>query len=243
MKPTTPSTTNATSAAPAARPTHGVFRLYFEEARKARPQVVGAHLPAGAKAPGALRPASATTAASAVSVGRLAEVRASHEATSQQLVLTRQSHHVQAAQLDADRAVDAICTDLVAEFSKSETPGATATPAPSETPWVVDASRVTEGVNAAASSDPTPRYTAEQRAHHALALIEKIEVFMKSSRPAMALTLDNSLGATVEIERLGPRQIALRLVSRAGLPTPESLSLLREELRARGLNVAALSVG
>ncbi|MEW6433099.1 MAG: hypothetical protein AB1730_16470 [Myxococcota bacterium] len=80
------------------------------------------------------------------------------------------------------------------------------------------------------------------RAEQAVALIERIETFVRSSRPALALTLNNSLGARVEIERLGPGRIALKLIGRQGPPSPDAVSRIREELRARGLQVGALSV-
>lgn len=83
---------------------------------------------------------------------------------------------------------------------------------------------------------------AKARGEQAVALIEKIEVFVKSQRPALALTLNNSLGARVEIERLGPGEVGLRLVGRNGPPTPDTLARIREELGARGLKVKALSV-
>jgi hypothetical protein len=83
----------------------------------------------------------------------------------------------------------------------------------------------------------------EAQAAQATALIERIEVFVKSQRPGLALTLNNSLGAHVEIERVGPKEIALKLVGHRGPPTAEAVSRIREELRARGLKVCALSVG
>ena len=85
---------------------------------------------------------------------------------------------------------------------------------------------------------PTP----EARAAQAVALIERIEVFVRSQRPGLCLTLNNSLGATVEIERIGPKEIALKLVGQRGPPSAEAVSRIRDELRARGLKVGALSV-
>ena len=82
----------------------------------------------------------------------------------------------------------------------------------------------------------------EAKAAQAVALIERIELFVKSQRPGLALTLNNSLGAHVEIERIGPKEIALKLVGHRGPPTAEAVSRIREELRARGLKVGALSV-
>ena len=82
----------------------------------------------------------------------------------------------------------------------------------------------------------------ETKAAQAVALIERIELFVKSQRPGLALTLNNSLGAHVEIERIGPKEIALKLVGHRGPPTAEAVSRIREELRARGLKVGSLSV-
>lgn len=82
----------------------------------------------------------------------------------------------------------------------------------------------------------------QTRAAQAVALIEHIELFVKSQRPGLALTLNNSLGAHVQIQRVGPREIALKLVGHAGPPTAEAVARIREELRARGLKLSALCV-
>jgi hypothetical protein len=87
--------------------------------------------------------------------------------------------------------------------------------------------------------DATP---PEAKAAQAVALIERIEVFVRSQRPGLALTLNNSLGASAEIERVGPKEIALKLVGHRGPPTAEAVSRIRDELHARGLKVVALSV-
>lgn len=93
-------------------------------------------------------------------------------------------------------------------------------------------------------AQPTPKLEAapEAKAAQAVALIERIELFVRSQRPGLALTLNNTLGAHVEIERIGPKEIALKLVGHRGPPTAEAVSRIREELRARGLKVGALSV-
>ena len=94
----------------------------------------------------------------------------------------------------------------------------------------------------AAQVAPKVEAAPEAKAAQAVALIERIEVFVRSQRPGLALTLNNSLGAHVEIERIGPREIALKLVGHKGPPTAEAVSRIRDELRARGLKVGALSV-
>jgi len=83
---------------------------------------------------------------------------------------------------------------------------------------------------------------AAVKAASAVELIEKIETFVKSQRPGLAITLDGSLGARVEIERLGPKEVAIRVVGKNGPPAPEDIGRIREEMRARGLKVGALSV-
>lgn len=91
-------------------------------------------------------------------------------------------------------------------------------------------------------AQPKVEAPPETKAAQAVALIERIELFVKSQRPGLALTLNNSLGAHVEIERIGPKEIALKLVGHRGPPTAEAVSRIRDELRARGLKVGALSV-
>jgi hypothetical protein len=88
---------------------------------------------------------------------------------------------------------------------------------------------------------PTPA-SGRSRAAQAAALIERVETFLRSGRQGLALTLDNALAARVEVERVGPREVAVKLVGRDGPPSPEAVSRVREQLRARGLRVAALSV-
>jgi hypothetical protein len=78
------------------------------------------------------------------------------------------------------------------------------------------------------------------RAEAALELIERIEVFVKSQRPALSLSLRGDLDATVEVERTGPREVALRIQGRRGPPPAEDLARLREALEARGLRLRSL---
>ncbi|HEX8700995.1 MAG TPA: hypothetical protein VF815_19270, partial [Myxococcaceae bacterium] len=78
------------------------------------------------------------------------------------------------------------------------------------------------------------------RAEAALELIERIEVFVKSQRPALSLSLRGTLDATVELERTGPREVAVRLQGRKGPVPVEELARLRDALEARGLRLSAL---
>ncbi|OJH37999.1 hypothetical protein [Cystobacter ferrugineus] len=81
----------------------------------------------------------------------------------------------------------------------------------------------------------------ETRVQSTLALIEKIEVFVRSQRPALALRLGGALEATVEVERTGPREVALRIQGHRGPLPRENLARIQEELAARGLRLKALS--
>jgi hypothetical protein len=95
-----------------------------------------------------------------------------------------------------------------------------------------------EGASAAAAGTPTP---VEARVQATLELIEKIEVFVRAQRPALALRLGGSLDATVELERTGTRQVALRIQGHRGPLPREDLGRLREALEARGLRLSALT--
>jgi hypothetical protein len=73
------------------------------------------------------------------------------------------------------------------------------------------------------------------------ALIQRVEAFTRANLPSIALTLRNDLHTRVEIQKVGPRRVALRLVGgRGALPTT-ALTQLREELTSRGISIAALS--
>jgi hypothetical protein len=82
---------------------------------------------------------------------------------------------------------------------------------------------------------PTP----EARVQAAVELIEKIDVFVKSQRPALAMRLGGALEATVEVERTGPREVALRIQGRRGPLPSEDLARIRDALAARGLKLSA----
>jgi hypothetical protein len=84
-----------------------------------------------------------------------------------------------------------------------------------------------------------PVSPAEGRVEGALALVERIERFVRSGRPSLALTLRGALPGEVEVQRVGPGAIALRLSS-ARLPSGNELGELRQALEARGLSVRSL---
>lgn len=163
--------------------------------------------------------------------GRLTTVRAEHHVQAQALTQTRQGHQEQAhAQVD-ERALE----HMVAELERCL--GQAAAEKPSQLPFAVVTPPPPPVQGAEAREPPLPI-----RALQALALVERIEVFMKEQRPTLALTLNNALACTVELERLAPGTVAVTLKGKQGPPSPEMVSRLRDELRDRGLKLGALSV-
>lgn len=92
----------------------------------------------------------------------------------------------------------------------------------------------------AGGATPVAPSNPEVRMQAALELIEQIEVFVKSQRPALAMRLGGALDATVEVERTGEREVSLRIQGRRGRIPPQDLARIREELAARGLKLSAL---
>jgi hypothetical protein len=172
---------------------------------------------------------------------RLGVVRAHHTSTAEVATEARVVLHEGAEHKGSARLVDLLVKELVAEFEgrsgvmPSSKAGNFVQPLSSlhEVPFHL-------GANTTPGQRPAP--TAEVKANQATALIERIDTFVRSQRPALALTLNNSLGARVELEKLGPGRIALRLIGQNGPPTADTVNRIRDELTARGLKVGALSV-
>jgi hypothetical protein len=166
---------------------------------------------------------------------RLHTVRAEHTRSAETLT------HVRADTTEAvlDKAEAKIIEFILREL-KSESANSTGEPI-TERAVIPELTPQPTAAVSSAKPQPTPD-TDATRATQAVALIERIETFVKSQRPGLALTLNNSLGAHVEIERIGPREVALKLVGHRGPPSADTVSRIRDELRARGLKVGALSV-
>lgn len=169
---------------------------------------------------------------------RLETVRAHHVATAEASTTARAESTEGAEQKTNGRVVELIVKELVAEFETR--PGGAASQKVGNPLQPI--SSLNELPFATPASIPQPRPTPEVRAAQAAALIERIDTFVRSQRPALALTLNNSLGARVEIEKLGPGRIALKLVGQNGPPNADTVNRIRDELEARGLKVGALSV-
>ncbi|MBK7859574.1 MAG: hypothetical protein IPJ65_13340 [Archangiaceae bacterium] len=165
------------------------------------------------------------------------EARAHAHAKAENLVELRAQGTETSKQRYDTRLIDLICNELRAEFGgETNASRAANSDVPRVTPTATPAVQVAPLAPAAAKQE------AAVKAASAAELIEKIEAFVKSQRPGIAITLDGSLGARVEIERLGPKEVAIRLVGKNGPPKPEDISRIRDEMRVRGLKVGALSV-
>jgi hypothetical protein len=71
------------------------------------------------------------------------------------------------------------------------------------------------------------------RLEAALALVERVETFLRSGRPALAFTIGGAFRQSVELERLGPRRVALWL--RGGTFGPAETRQLAATLAAQGI--------
>lgn len=170
---------------------------------------------------------------------RLEDVRGHHSTTAQQATAARTEQLSQQDTTGQARVVDQIVRELIESFETR--PGGSAATKIANPIQPLAAAQEVPFTTGAGAPQPQPQ-APEVRAAQATALIERIDTFVRSQRPALALTLNNSLGARVEIEKLGPGRIALRLVGQNGPPSAESVSRIREALRARGLLIGALSV-
>ena len=118
-------------------------------------------------------------------------------------------------------------------------PGATGShDPPVERPADV-ASIVDPAGTVAASTGVVAASTPEDRVERAMELVERIERFVRSGRPSLALTLRGQLRGRLEIERVAPGAITLRLSSRRA-PSEQALEEIRHALEARGLTVRSL---
>ena len=115
----------------------------------------------------------------------------------------------------------------------SATPEAVASDMREPQPTGVSAS---PGIAGTTASAPT---STEGRVERVLALVERIERFVRSGRPSLALTLRGGLPGRLEVQRVAPGAIALRLSS-PRVPSASELGELRQALEARGLSVRSL---
>lgn len=88
----------------------------------------------------------------------------------------------------------------------------------------------------ASATTAAPHLASEGRIERALALVERIERFVRSGRPSLALTLRGSVAGELEVQRVARGAITLRLSSPRP-PSASELGELRQALEARGLSV------
>jgi hypothetical protein len=203
--------------------------------------------------PAGLKPAASVAQTRAVSTSVMTAAtqrqlaRVSADAEAERLATVRASHHQVAAQQElraaeaASRQAEKVEARVLALIVKELESTFDGGPAHVERAATCDG-KVQPSFRIDGPPPPAKGAEASARAEQAVALIERIETFVRSSRPALALTLNNSLGARVEIERLGPGRVALKLTGQKGPPGAGVVSRIRDELRARGLEVGALRV-
>jgi hypothetical protein len=148
------------------------------------------------------------------------------------------AQRIETARYD-NELVDLVCRELRIAFEEEPLLGGDPAPErPEEVPFFTPSAEVTRvGFSIGTAAKPLTRASA------ALALVSRIEVFLRGMLPRISLTLNNALGATVDIERMGPKAVAVRIKGPHGPPKPEEVNRLREELGNRGLKLLALSVG
>ncbi|MCY1014769.1 hypothetical protein [Pyxidicoccus sp. MSG2] len=237
-----PRTARAPASEPAPSPRPGV-------ASARSPGLPGGRAPAPvqARASGPVLATSRGALASAESLGR---TRQAMHSEAWRLGTVRGEANTQVQERTEHRLTDLIARELSrdsrpAAASVPEARPASSSPATDPGRGAADApppeSRVTgAGATGSGGASSAETVSPATRAEAALELIERIEVFVKSQRPALSLSLRGALDATVEVERTGPREVALRIQGRRGpLPT-EDLARLRDALEARGLRLRSL---
>ena len=174
----------------------------------------------------------------------LRQARQGMHVESQRLGTVRQEAHAEGRDQATHRASELIARELERSLRSEARPAQVQAPPPSharsDSPTAsAPLASLAEGRSAAAGTGPVSE-TPVAQVESTLALIEKIEVFVKSQRPALGLSLRGSLDATVEVERTGPREVALRIQGRHGPVPTEDVARLRDALEARGLRLSVL---
>ena len=181
------------------------------------------------------------------SVENLGQVRQGMTAEAHRLRDARGDSHQTHQEWVQQRVTDLLSRELSREPRPE--PAAPRTPSPSSGPETSAPPPSGEALSAAGGAHPgdpggisAPAVDApnpEARVQAAVELIEKIEVFVKSQRPALAMRLGGALEATVEVERTGTREVALRIQGKRGPLPQEDLARIRDALAARGLKLSA----
>lgn len=181
---------------------------------------------------------------------QLRAARRGHDAESSRLTDVRAEAGAQLEVRGEERARDLLRQALRRELERPELPATRLM----ETTRVIREERegqssfatcpVGNGVVTGASASPGEPSAEAQRALTAealLALVDRIEVFVRSQRPALALSLGQAFASRVELERTGPGEVAVTVVARGGVRSGD-VERLREEVEARGLRLSRLVV-
>jgi hypothetical protein len=166
----------------------------------------------------------------------------------QRLRVTRTEAQAVSQERTEHRVSELISRELAHEFHSEPVPASTSRVAPPLTepsrggaPAEGLAGTGETRLTASGSSTaPAEAPSAQPQVQAAMELIEKIELFVRSQRPALRMSLGGTLAATVEVERTGPREVALRIQGRGGPLAREELARIREGLEARGLRLRSL---
>lgn len=179
------------------------------------------------------------------STEHLGQVRQGLNAEAHRLRDVRGDAHQTHQERVQQRVTDLIARELAREPRAEPVPSRSAPPSPGpETPApapLAEALSAAGGAppGGAGGTTPVEPSNPEVRVQAALELIEQIEVFVKSQRPALAMRLGGTLDATVEVERTGEREVSLRIQGRRGRFPQKDLARIRDALAARGLKLSA----
>lgn len=231
----------------------------FQEAlKKAPPEAVKAPLPGQAARSSVTTTRGTTGALAATGLARtpqrgafastehLGQVRQGLNAEAHRLRDVRGDAHQTHQEQVRQRVTDLIARDFAREPRAEPVAPRSASPSPGPetpaSPSPVEALSAAGGAQPGGTGSAAAVETAnpEVRVQAALELIEQIEVFVRSQRPALAMRLGGTLDATVEVERTGEREVALRIQGHRGRFPQGELTRIREALAARGLKLSAL---
>jgi hypothetical protein len=227
---------------PAGRPTQPQPVL---AGRPTQPPLSGSRLPGTAVAVGPVLTTPRTAVATPENLG---QARQAMNTEAQRLRVTRTEAQAVSHERTEHRVSELISRELARELHAEPAPAPTARAAtplaeptrvatPAEGPAPAGEARLTVSTSSTASTE-APGAQVQVRA--AMELIEKIELFVRSQRPALRLSLGGALAATVEVERTGPREVSLRIQGRDGPLAQQELTRIREGLEARGLRLRSL---
>lgn len=182
----------------------------------------------------ALNALASRGAAHATTAQALQEVRAGHAATAGELQHAQAEHAAHARALAEVRQAPPLGEPHfphgVRERLAQALEQPPAAPAPT-VPWP-----------SGPTNEPGEATAHTSRVDSALKLVERIEVFLRSGRPQLELSVGGAFQAEVLLERTGPGEVAVTVRGKHGPPPPQELARLRDALRQRGLKLSSLGI-